>query len=149
MPFSRRKLIKAVVTLSPYLMLLPHSLLAAWPKQAFDARKIEPALSALYGDNQQIASDQIEMKLDKRIESGDSASVTVSTTLSDVESISLLVRENTPPLAASFYFDPLAIPYVSTRLKLAQSGEVIAVVKTAHGLYFQQQSITVIEGSCI
>ncbi len=149
MPLSRRKLIKAVVTLSPYLALFPHSLFAAWPKQAFDARTVEPALLVLYGDNQQLPSDEIEMKLDKRIESGDSASVTISTTLSDVESISLLVRENSPPLAASFYFNPQGIPYVATRLKLAQNSEVIAVVKTAHGLYFQQQSITVIEGSCI
>ncbi len=149
MPFSRRKLIKAVATLSPCLTLLPHSLFAAWPKQAFDALTIEPLLMTLYGDSQKMLSDKIEMKLDKRIENGANASITVSTTLSDVESISLLVRENTPPLAASFYFDPAGLPYVSTRLKLAQSGEVVAVVQTAHGIYFQQQSITVIEGSCI
>ncbi len=148
MSFSRRQFIKRLVALLP-LAALPHNLLAAWPKQAFSARTLEEALAALYGDETPQPSDKIDMKLDKRVESGESIPVTIRTSLNDVQSISLFVAENSPPLAATFYFDSLGIPYIATRLKLAKSGAVTAVIKTNHGLYSQQKEIKIIEGECI
>ncbi|MCF6217961.1 MAG: thiosulfate oxidation carrier protein SoxY [Gammaproteobacteria bacterium] len=148
MSFSRRQFIKRIAALLP-LAVLPHNLFAAWPKQAFAARTIGEALVALYGDEIRQPSDKINMKLDKRVESGESIPVIISTTLSDVQSISLFVAENRPPLAATFYFDPLGMPYVATRLKLSRGSAVTAVIKTSHGLYSQQKEIKIIEGGCI
>ncbi len=148
MSLSRRQLIKRMVALLP-LAVLPHNLFAAWPKQAFAARTIDEAVMALYGDETPQPSDKVNIKLDKRVESGDSIPVTIHTTLSDVQSISLFVAENRPPLAATFYFDPLGLPYIATRLKLSRSSAVTAVIKTNHGLYSQQKEIKIIEGGCI
>ena len=147
MPLSRRTFIKGL--LGFYTALLPQSLMAIWPKQAFIATEVDQALQTLYGDSTLQPSDEIDLKLNKRVENGDNIAVSVSTTLKSVESITLLVKENSPPLVASFNFDNESIPYLSTRLKLSQSSEVMAVIRTPQGLFSHQQKIKVLSGSCV
>ncbi len=147
--FDRRKLIKSLIAISSTLVLLPQTIWAAWPKQAFQAEQLDNALFELYGEQLPELSKQIKIKLNKRVESGDSVAVNIATSLDEVESISLFVSKNTPPLTANFNFSNQAIPYIATRIKLSQNCEVIAVVKTKTGLFRQQKSIKVLSGSCI
>lgn len=147
MPLSRRTFIRGLLGVCS--ALLPQALMAVWPKPAFMATDIKQALQSLYGDSTLQTSDEISLKLNKRVESGDSVAISVSTTLSEVESITLLVNKNTPPLVASFNFNHDSLPYLSTRLKLNQSCDVIAVIKTPQGLFSHQQKIKVLSGSCV
>jgi len=83
-------------------LLSPRAVLAAWPKQAFEARKLPEALNALLGNAQATNSDQVTVKAPDIAENGAVVSVTVTTSLPDVESISVFVPVNAFPLAASY-----------------------------------------------
>ena len=71
-------------------LLTPQAVLAAWPKEAFGAKQMDEAIGALMGAPGTEATDQIEIKAPDIAENGAVVPVTVSTGMSDVESITIL-----------------------------------------------------------
>ena len=148
MDVGRRLLLKGGVALAA-LAALPRTLLAAmWPEEAFAATEADAAMSTLFGTNQATASDQITLKVPEIAENGAVVPVTVSTTLADVESISIVVKNNPRPLVASFESPAGTLPDVSSRIKMGETSDVTAVVKTADGLYSTSRQVKVTIGGC-
>lgn len=129
-------------------LLSPRQVLAAWPKGAFEAKKIEEAIASLLGGEATEASAAIAIKAPDIAENGAVVPITVSTTLKGVESISLLVAENAAPLAASFTLAAAADPTASTRLKMGKTSDVVAVVKAEGKLYSARKGVKVTIGGC-
>jgi len=75
-------------------------------------------------------------------------SVTVTTTLPHVESISIFVPVNTFPLAASYELSDVTDGFVTGRVKMAKTADVIAVVKAAGKLYSARKGVKVTLGGC-
>ena len=145
---SKRILLKGLVAMSA-LAALPKAVLAAvWPKAAFTAAGASEAMTELFGSDQTTSSDQIGLKIPEIAENGAVVPVTVSTTLENVESISIVVKNNPRPLAASFDMMPGALPEVSCRIKMGQTSDVLAVVKTDSGLYSTAKEVKVTIGGC-
>jgi sulfur-oxidizing protein SoxY len=141
-------LLKGGVALAA-LAALPRALLAAaWPDKAFAATEAEAAMSTLFGTDQATPSDQIDLKAPEIAENGAVVPVTVSTRLEKVESISIVVPNNPRPLAASFEISPDALPEVSSRIKMGETSDVIAVVKTDSGLFRASKEVKVTIGGC-
>jgi sulfur-oxidizing protein SoxY len=66
-----------------------------------------------------------------------------------VSSLRLLADANPTPLIASFELGKQVLPKLVTRIKLAQSGEVIALAQQANGQFQQQRrQVTVLEDGC-
>ena len=65
----------------------------------------------------------------------------------DPESITLLVDSNNAPMVGSFDLSA-AEPYVSTRIKMGKTGNVVAVVKSGGKLYANQKEVKVTIGGC-
>ena len=127
----------------------PRALLAAaWPDKAFAATEASEAMAALLGTDQATPSDQIAMKVPEIAENGAVVPVTVSTTLENVESISIVVPKNPRPLAATFEIMPGTLPDVSSRIKMGETSDVIAVVKTDTGLFLTSKEVKVTIGGC-
>jgi sulfur-oxidizing protein SoxY len=148
MDVGKRLLLKGGVALAA-LAALPRTLLAAmWPEEAFAATEADAAMSTLFGTNQATASDQITLKVPEIAENGAVVPVTVSTTLADVESISIVVKNNPRPLVASFEIPAGTLPDVSSRIKMGETSDVTAVVKTADGLYSTSRQVKVTIGGC-
>ena len=148
MDVGKRLLLKGGVALAA-LAALPRTLLAAaWPEKAFAATEADAAMSTLFGTNQATASDQITLKVPEIAENGAVVPVTVSTTLADVESISIVVKNNPRPLVASFEIPAGTLPNVSSRIKMGETSDVTAVVKTADGLYSTSRQVKVTIGGC-
>ena len=148
MDVGKRLLLKGGVALAA-LAALPRTLLAAmWPEEAFAATEADAAMSALFGTNQATASDQITLKVPEIAENGAVVPVTMSTTLADVESISIVVKNNPRPLVASFEIPAGTLPDVSSRIKMGETSDVTAVVKTADGLYSTSRQVKVTIGGC-
>ena len=148
MDVGKRLLLKGGVALAA-LAALPRTLLAAmWPEEAFAATEADAAMSALFGTNQATASDQITLKVPEIAENGAVVPVTISTTLADVESISIVVKNNPRPLVASFEIPAGTLPDVSSRIKMGETSDVTAVVKTADGLYSTSRQVKVTIGGC-
>jgi sulfur-oxidizing protein SoxY len=129
-------------------LLTPQAVLAAWPKDAFGAKKVEDALSALMGSASSTASGDIKVKAPDIAENGAVVPVTVSTTIAGVESIAILAEKNPVPLSASFDLGKGAEGFVSTRIKMGKTGDVIGVVKAGGKLYAARKGVKVTIGGC-
>ncbi len=128
-------------------LLTPHSVLAAWPADAFAAKSVDDALKAL-GDNAGTASEDIKVQAPDIAENGAVVSVSVTTTIPNVESISVLARDNTSPLAASYLLSKDTEGYISSRIKMRKTSDVIAIVKADGKYYTAKKEVKVTLGGC-
>lgn len=148
MDVGRRLLLKGGAALA-VLAALPRALLAAaWPEKAFASTEADAAMSALFGTTEATPSDRITLKVPEIAENGAVVPVTVSTTLENVESISLVVENNPRPLAASFEIPAGTLPDISSRIKMGETSDVIAVVKTDAGIFSTSKQVKVTIGGC-
>jgi sulfur-oxidizing protein SoxY len=140
----------AITALTSSGLLTPRSVLAAWPGEAFAAKDISQALELLLGSARtKPNSRDISMKLTPLADSGGSeVSVVIETNLADVESITLLVADSPTPLAASFRLGTGIEGELSTRLKIAKSGDILVVVKAGQRLYQQSKHVNLAECGC-
>ena len=145
---GRRILLKAGFALAT-LAALPRALLAAaWPESAFKSEAASEAMKSLFGTDQTTPSDQITLGVPTIAENGAVVPVEVSTTLDGVQSISIVVANNPRPLAASFEIAPGVLPEIASRIKMGQTSDVMAVVKTSSGLYSTAKEVKVTIGGC-
>ncbi len=151
---QRRTLLKAGMAASTLAvaaganLLTPRMVLAAWPEQAFKAKKYPDAMQALIGNTQPVDSKDIKVKAPDIAENGAVVSVTVKTTLPDVESISIFVPVNTFPLSASYEMSNMADGFITGRFKMAKTSDVVAVVKAGGKLYTAKKAVKVTLGGC-
>jgi sulfur-oxidizing protein SoxY len=151
---TRRTLLKVGMTTSTLAvaagagLLTPRMVLAAWPKQAFTAKKYDAALQALEGSTQAADSKQITVKAPDIAENGAVVSVTVTTSLPNVENISVFVPVNTYPLCSSYNMTKSLDGFITGRIKMAKTSDVIAVVKAGGKLYTAKKGVKVTLGGC-
>ena len=129
-------------------LLTPRMVLAAWPKAAFEATSVDAAVSGLFGSGSLTDSDQIKIKAPDIAENGAVVPITVETGVSGAESISVIAEKNAQPLAASFMLGKGAEGYVSTRIKMGKTSDVIAVVKANGKAYSARKNVKVTIGGC-
>ncbi|MCP4077380.1 MAG: thiosulfate oxidation carrier protein SoxY [Gammaproteobacteria bacterium] len=121
---------------------------SAWPKAAFSSKTQTDILQSLYGDIEAVPSGKIKIKTPDVAENGASVPVNISTEIADVESISIVVPNNPLPLAGLFEHGGGILGYVSTRIKMGKTGDVIAVVKSNGRLYTAKKTVKVTLGGC-
>ena len=129
-------------------LLSPRSVLAAWPEKAFKSRKYSSALEALNGTQNMTDSSAITIKAPDIAENGAVVSVTVNTSLPKVESISVFVPVNTFPLSSSYVLSQATDGMITGRIKMAKTGDVVAIVKSGGKLYTAKKPVKVTLGGC-
>ena len=129
-------------------LLTPRVVLAAWPEAAFTAKTVPEALKALTGSDAPAESADIKIKAPDIAENGAVVPVTITTSMDNVESISLIAANNPVPLVANYTLGEGAQGFVSTRIKMGKSGDVIAVVKSGSKLYSASKVVKVTIGGC-
>jgi sulfur-oxidizing protein SoxY len=148
MQTGRRALLKAGLALAA-LVALPRTLLAAaWPEAAFKSTAAADALKGLFGTDVTTPSEQITLGVPTIAENGRVVPVEISTTLENVQSISIVVANNPRPLAAHFELTPEIVPELESRIKMGKTSDVMAVVKTDTGLYSATKEVKVTIGGC-
>ena len=128
-------------------LLTPRAVMAAWPKDAFEAKSMDDAMKATVGGTEAAAGD-ISIKAPDIAENGAVVPVTVSTSISGVESISIFAKENANPLTSSYMLGANTEGFVSTRIKMGKTSNVIAVVKADGKLYNATKEVKVTIGGC-
>ena len=128
-------------------LLTPQAVLAAWPKAAFEAKGLDNATNALFGSSSLTASGDITIKAPPIAENGAVVNVAISSKL-PAESITIFVEKNNQPLASSFNLSDAADAFVKTRIKVAKTSSVIAVVKSGGKLYSAGREVKVTIGGC-
>jgi len=148
MQFTRRMMMQGGVALAA-LAILPRTLLAAaWPKETFAATTASQALKAALGTDVITPSDRIDLKVPEIAENGAVVPVSIKTSLENVESISIVVKNNPRPMAASFEIPPGTLPKIASRIKMGETSDVMAVIKTSNGVYSTASQVKVTIGGC-
>jgi sulfur-oxidizing protein SoxY len=129
-------------------LLSPSLVLASWNEAAFHAKETAEALKNLMGSDATETNDAIKIKAPDIAENGAVVPVTVETTMEGVKSIAIVASANQTPLIASFDLGESAVPFVSTRIKMAQTADVVAVVQTGDGLFSNAKEVKVTIGGC-
>ena len=129
-------------------LLTPQTVLAAWPKAAFEAKGVDNALTALLGSKDSAASTDIKIKAPDIAENGAVVPISVTAGHSGIDSISILAASNPSPLCASFDLGANAEGYVSTRVKIRKTSKVLAVVKAGGKVYSASKDVKVTIGGC-
>ena len=126
-------------------LLTPRASLAAWAKEAFEAKDVN---SDLFGSSDLTASDKIKIKAPDIAENGAVVPISVSTDMDGVDSITIVTEKNQNPLTATFDLGPTALPDISTRIKMGKTSSVIAIVKAGGKLYSTGKEVKVTIGGC-
>ncbi|WP_178862967.1 thiosulfate oxidation carrier protein SoxY [Thiomicrorhabdus cannonii] len=130
-------------------LLTPSTVLADWNAKAFAAKTTDDALNSVYGSAAAAASGDIKLKAPAIAENGAVTPVTVdATSMSGVESIAIMASKNPMPLVCTYNFGAAAQGYVSTRIKMGETMNVIAIVKAGGKLFKAEQEVKVTIGGC-
>ena len=154
MNHNRRYLLKGTIAASATGMaisaglLTPKAVMAAWPKAAFEAGDVDSALTAALGSSSTSENTKIKLKAPDIAENGAVVPISVESSISGTESISILVAKNGQPLTATFNLGASTEGYVSTRIKMSKTSDVIAVVKAGGKLYSTKKQVKVTIGGC-
>jgi sulfur-oxidizing protein SoxY len=129
-------------------LLTPKSVLAAWAKDAFEAKEVDAALTGAMGSADATASDKIKLKAPDIAENGAVVPVTVTSNIDGTTTMSILVAKNNTPLTSTYELGPNTEAYISTRVKMGKTSDVIAVVKAGGKLYSTKKEVKVTIGGC-
>jgi sulfur-oxidizing protein SoxY len=122
---------------------------AAWNKDAFAAKTVDEVVKA-YGGGTPTETNEVSWGSTPEIaENGAVVPVSVTSRVPDTESIAIMIEKNPNKLAANFRFPEGTDPTVSTRVKISESSNVYALIRTRDGKYFvATREIKVTLGGC-
>lgn len=119
-----------------------------WNKAAFDTRSMADTMRALGGGEPAQSKDIVFFQTPDIAENGAVVPVGITSNIPKTESIAVLVEKNPNMLAAVFDIPTGTEPSISTRVKMAQSSNIYALVK-ADGKYFvAAKDVKVTIGGC-
>lgn len=122
--------------------------LAAYPAAAFEAKTIAELMKAL-GAGAPVESKDVTVTAPDIAENGAVVPVGASTTLPGVKRLLLLVEKNPGVLSAAFDVNEFVEPAFTTRVKMGQSSNVIAVALMTDGrVLYAQKEVKVTLGGC-
>lgn len=120
---------------------------AAWNKAAFDAKSLNDAVKALGGAAPAQSAD-IAITAPDIAENGAVVPVGVASRIPNTEAVYILVEKNPNALAAGFRFPAGTEANVTTRVKMAQTSNVHAVVKAGDKFFVATKEVKVTLGGC-
>jgi sulfur-oxidizing protein SoxY len=149
MNMKRREMLKlsALIGLMASTGLITDVQAAEWNKAAFDSKSVEEVLKLLGGSGSE-KSSAVNLTAPDIAENGAVVPVGVSTTLANVEQMAILVEKNPNALSAQFTLMPGMEPMVVTRVKMAQTSNVYAAVKSGGKWFVAVKEFKVTLGGC-
>jgi len=118
-----------------------------WNKAAFETKNTADTVKAMGGAAAAESKDIVITSPDIA-ENGAVVPFTISSRLPKTESIALLVEKNPNVLAASFNIPAGTEAGVTTRVKMGQTSNVIALVKADGKFYYTTKEVKVTMGGC-
>lgn len=120
---------------------------AAWNQSAFETKNLQDTVKAL-GGMPAVESKDVSITAPDIAENGAVVPVAVSSKLAKTESIAILVEKNPNALSANFFLLDNTEPFISTRVKMAQTSNVYALVKADGKYFYAVKEVKVTLGGC-
>jgi thiosulfate oxidation carrier complex protein SoxZ len=141
---KRRNVLKLLLVAG----LVPFKVIAAaWNKSAFETAKLDESLNSL-GVKSAVQSKDIDIIVADRAENGAVVQVEVFSHIPNTESIAILIEGNPTPLIANFLLQNGTQGHVVTRVKMAQTSNVSAMIKADGRYYTNSKNVMVLEDGC-
>ena len=120
-----------------------------WNQAAFTTKNLNDAIKAMGGAN---ATESKEIRFINPTpdiaENGAVVPITITSDIPRTQSIAILVEKNPNILTASFDIPEGTEAFVSTRLKMGETSNVVALVKADGRFYFAKKEVKVTLGGC-
>jgi sulfur-oxidizing protein SoxY len=120
----------------------------AWNKTAFDAKSMDEAMKAIGGGTPAQSKDIAFVSTPDIAENGAVVPIGIASSIPKTEAIAILIEKNPNMLAATFDLPPGTEPAITTRVKMAQTSNVYALVKADGKYYVAAKEIKVTLGGC-
>ena len=127
-------------------LITPRAVMAAWPTAAYAATDTNVAIKSALGSSDTTASSDIMLKAPEIAENGAVVPITVTSKIAGTESITLLISKNPTPLTATFNMGKGAEGFVSTRVKMSKTSDLVVVVKANGKLFSTKKEVKVTIG---
>lgn len=144
---QRRKFLKALFAASALAMLPIKAFAAIWNTPAFQATKLQEAMAAMQISNVTVSND-IQIIAPDKAENGAVVQIEITSLVPNTESIAIFVENNPTALIANFVFGEGADGFVITRIKMAETSDVQAVIKSNNRYYSAKKRVEVLENGC-
>ena len=120
----------------------------AWNKAAFDTHNLVETMKALGGGEPAQSKDIVFFQTPDIAENGAVVPVGITSNIPRTESIAILIEKNPNMLAASFDIPAGTDPSITTRVKMGQSSNIVALVKADGKYYVAAKEVKVTLGGC-
>ncbi|HEY8068429.1 MAG TPA: thiosulfate oxidation carrier protein SoxY [Burkholderiales bacterium] len=142
----RRTAIRAAAAFTAALVL-PLRALAAWNKEAFQAKTAAEALKSL-GIASSTESKDVVIDAPQIAENGAVVPIEITSNVPNTKSISIVIEKNPFPLTAKFDFAEGAVPFVKVNVKLGESSFVRVLAEAGGKFYSASKEVKVTIGGC-
>jgi sulfur-oxidizing protein SoxY len=115
--------------------------------KAFEAKSLDETVKLL-GGTTAVQSKEISITAPDIAENGAVVPIGVTSKIPNTQNIYILVDKNLNSLSAGFGIPPGTEPNVATRVKMAQTSNVHAVVKADNKFYVATKEVKVTLGGC-
>jgi sulfur-oxidizing protein SoxY len=146
MSMKRRTFLKGALIGSAVVATMPRVFATTTP--GLDAKTYEDALKAVSGGAEVAESTAIAIKVPDIAENGAVVPIQIESTLPKIESIAILVEKNPVPLIANFKLAENGVGYISTRIKMGGTSNVVALVKSDGKYFSAKKEVKVTVGGC-
>ncbi len=123
------------------------NLLAQWPTASFDSKAFDEAFN-LVTAGAEVSEGHVMIDAPQIADNGASVPIVISTDLDDAESISIFVEKNPRPFISTIYLNDKLESSVSLRVKMRETSDLIALVKSPSGQFMARQTVKVTAGGC-
>jgi sulfur-oxidizing protein SoxY len=144
---QRRDFVKMLFAVSALALVPVRAFAAMWNVNAFESTKLNSVLNGL-GITEIKASKQITIIAPDKAENGAVVQIEVRSEIANTESLAILVENNPTPLIAHFVFSEGADAYIVTRIKMAETSDVEAIVKVGNQYFSAKKRVEVLENGC-
>lgn len=148
MPLSRRTFVRASLVGTAVTAVVSSRTNAGLPAGVLSATTPADAIRAALGSDKMVSDERIRVIVPDRAENGDVVPVSVDADLPDVQRITLVADRNPLPVIATFTLAPEVEGFVATRIKLAETCNVTAIVESAGTLHTGSKPVQVMLGGC-
>lgn len=128
-------------------LLKPTLAMAAWNKEAFEAKSVGDVMKGL-GISSPADSKDITIKAPDIAENGAVVPVEVTSGIAGTNSITIIAEKNGMPLVGTYNLSGGAQGFISTRIKMGQTSLVRAVVNAGGKSYTAAKEVKVTIGGC-
>ena len=128
-------------------IITPGVALADWNKAAFEAKNMADTLKAL-GAATPADSKDVQLTAPDIAENGAVVPIGVASTLPNVTMVAIMIEKNPSTLAASFTLPAGTEPNIQTRVKMGQTSNIFAVVKSDGKFFMTSKEVKVTMGGC-